>query len=402
MERGPGRDASHALEGRGARLPLLSRARPAAAASPTDAMLEAGARALPELPAERAERFERDLGLRRSRRPDAGLPRRAGRPLRGRGGRGCAADARVSPTGSPRCSRASATRTLRARSSSPPRWRGSWLWARAAGGALRRQGRARPIRGRGRRPARDRRGTRPRSRRATSWRRSWSARWPRTRTPSRRFGRGRTGDRRGGRRGDARGQRPGRRRRGPADDRCERIGAVSELASDTPRERRHVRLIRMDGSGHWTLAEWAPADEAAFAGRGARVPRPARCGYIGTLSDGGEGGDPGSRAAARGRAGDHAAPDRRRLTHRMAGEAAPAPAPSVAGTGGLVELGQVPGVSAPTVASAPVRASGCAWTLVYTVPFIAAGIVLVSAAARVPGGGGRSFAHAWIIPELYA
>ena len=53
----------------------------------TDEMRDARAAALPELPAARAERFERELGLDRGPRPRAGLPARARRLLRARAGR---------------------------------------------------------------------------------------------------------------------------------------------------------------------------------------------------------------------------------------------------------------------------------------------------------------------------
>ena len=39
-----------------------------------------------------------------------------------------------------------------------------------------------------------------------------------------------------------------------------------------------ARLIRMDGTGHTTLAEWTAADDPAFAAGRRRVPRPARAG----------------------------------------------------------------------------------------------------------------------------
>ena len=148
-----------------------------------------------------------------------------------------------------------------------------------------------------------------------------------------------------------------------------------------------ARLIRMDASGHSTLAEWTAGRPGCVRGRGRRVPRRARRGLHRRRGRGRGPRHPGPRAAARRRAGDHAAPDRRRLTARMSAEAAPRrcsrPLRAVAGR---ARPGPVAS-SAPTSAScAATRASGCCWTLAYTVPFIAAGVVLAGrAAARVPG-----------------
>ena len=58
-----GGDHVAALEGGGARLPLLPRARPAAGARSPRRCSSARARAMPELPAARAERFATELGL---------------------------------------------------------------------------------------------------------------------------------------------------------------------------------------------------------------------------------------------------------------------------------------------------------------------------------------------------
>ena len=60
---GQGRDAPHAHEGRGARLPLFSRSGPAAARTFADAVEELR-QDLPELPDEKKARFMRDFGLR--------------------------------------------------------------------------------------------------------------------------------------------------------------------------------------------------------------------------------------------------------------------------------------------------------------------------------------------------
>ncbi len=47
-----------------------------------------------------------------------------------------------------------------------------------------------------------------------------------------------------------------------------------------------ARLIRMDGSGHTTLAEWTEADDAAFATAVEEFREQAALGYIGTVPDG--------------------------------------------------------------------------------------------------------------------
>jgi hypothetical protein len=46
------------------------------------------------------------------------------------------------------------------------------------------------------------------------------------------------------------------------------------------------RLVRMDGSGHTTLAEWTEADDAAFAEAVQEFEGQLELGYIGTVTDG--------------------------------------------------------------------------------------------------------------------
>jgi hypothetical protein len=46
------------------------------------------------------------------------------------------------------------------------------------------------------------------------------------------------------------------------------------------------RLVRMDGSGHTTLAEWTDADDAAFAEAVREFEGQLELGYIGTVTDG--------------------------------------------------------------------------------------------------------------------
>jgi hypothetical protein len=46
-----------------------------------------------------------------------------------------------------------------------------------------------------------------------------------------------------------------------------------------------ARLIRMDSSGHTTLAEWSAADDAAFAEAVGEFSSQLELGYIGTVPD---------------------------------------------------------------------------------------------------------------------
>jgi hypothetical protein len=46
------------------------------------------------------------------------------------------------------------------------------------------------------------------------------------------------------------------------------------------------RLIRLDDTGHTTLAEWTAADDAAFAEAVERFSSQQELGYIGTVPDG--------------------------------------------------------------------------------------------------------------------
>jgi hypothetical protein len=47
-----------------------------------------------------------------------------------------------------------------------------------------------------------------------------------------------------------------------------------------------ARLIRMDGSGHTTLAEWTAQDDAAFQEAVAEFSGQLEQGYIGTVPEG--------------------------------------------------------------------------------------------------------------------
>ena len=47
-----------------------------------------------------------------------------------------------------------------------------------------------------------------------------------------------------------------------------------------------ARLIRLDGTGHTTLAEWTAADDAQFAGAVEEFRSQQELGYIGTVPEG--------------------------------------------------------------------------------------------------------------------
>ena len=74
------------------------------------------------------------------------------------------------------------------------------------------------------------------------------------------------------------------------------------------------RLIRMDGSGHTTLAEWTSGDGAGEEAAIAAFRRELDAGMIGSVTLPERQRRGRSRAAARRRARRDAAPDRRRLT----------------------------------------------------------------------------------------
>ncbi len=90
-----------------------------------------------------------------------------------------------------------------------------------------------------------------------------------------------------------------------------------------------ARLVRMDGSGHTTLAEWTAQDDAAFQTAVEEFGGQLELGYIATVPDGPGKASARARAAAGRRPRDHAAPHRRRL---RTGSAA---SPPRAGVGSL-------------------------------------------------------------------
>jgi hypothetical protein len=56
--------------------------------------------------------------------------------------------------------------------------------------------------------------------------------------------------------------------------------------STTRKEAGMARLIRMDGTGHTTLAEWTAADDEAFAAAVEEFHTQAELGWIGTVPEG--------------------------------------------------------------------------------------------------------------------
>ena len=74
-----------------------------------------------------------------------------------------------------------------------------------------------------------------------------------------------------------------------------------------------ARLIRMDHTGHTTLAEWTPADPASVEAAVAALREELDAGYYAVVSHGEGRADAGVRAARRRRARDPAPPDRGRL-----------------------------------------------------------------------------------------
>src|SRR3954468_16422711 len=106
----------------------------------------------------------------------------------------------------------------------------------------------------------------------------------------------------------------------------------------------------------------------------------------------------GQGAAARRRPGDPAASDQRRLMAEQA-----TPAPSVVAAAPLPETAAVHW--RPPMDAARLRRRGALWTLTtaaHVVPFLAAGVVLFLVQPLAVAVSLASFAHAWVIPMLYA
>ena len=167
------------------------------------------------------------------------------------------------------------------------------------------------------------------------------------------------------------------------------------------------QLIRMDQTGHTTLAEWTdgrPAERRSGRGGAARRAR-ARL-LRGRLARRGQR-RAGPRAARRRTAGDPPPADRRRLSavsaarrERTAGRARTGLAARRGGAARARERLLAPARDGPVAA-----AHGRLWTAItvaHTVPFVAvAGLLLVLNPATAAVAL-MALAQAWIIPELYA
>ena len=149
------------------------------------------------------------------------------------------------------------------------------------------------------------------------------------------------------------------------------------------------RLIRMDGTGHSTLAEWTAQGRRGVCRRGHGVRRAAGPRLHQDRARRSRQGDPRARAAPRRGPRDHAPADRRRV--REAGWAAWPPnrlSPS---------WPPFRGGSAPTRAGSLAGRIWHAWTLLYTVPFIAAGAGMLWLEPLAAPVALAALAHAWII-----
>ena len=354
--------------------------------APTDEMLERARAALPELPAARAERFERELAL----------PADTARLLAFRGELGDFYEAALASDGEhPRRLANWAINELTAapRGRRPGRHQARARRARAAGGAGRGQrGVGRPPRKRGARRA-DRRGRRSR--------------------------RGRRGPAGSGARGRTSSSEIVDRAIAANPDAVEKIKAgkgqaIGALVGAVMRETKGradggevQRLIRAklgrltayprshgatDPDGRHRPHDAGGVDRgrrSAFAEAVGEFRSQLELGYIGTVAGRPRQGHARARAAARGRPRDHAPPDRGRLV--------------AAKPQALPELATVPW-RARTDARWLRRWQRVwhAWTLLYTVPFLAAAAGMLWLDPITAPVAFVAVAHAWIIPELYA
>jgi hypothetical protein len=72
----------------------------------------------------------------------------------------------------------------------------------------------------------------------------------------------------------------------PGRKRTARPGARGSLSTTLQEVPGMARLIRMDGTGHTTLAEWTAADDEAFAGAVEEFRSQTELGWIGTVPEG--------------------------------------------------------------------------------------------------------------------
>ncbi len=166
------------------------------------------------------------------------------------------------------------------------------------------------------------------------------------------------------------------------------------------------RLIRLDRTGHTTLAEWSGADDVEFRRASEAFARELELGMIASATTAERRRRGGPRAAGRRRARGHAPPDRRRLTldERAPSRTGEGPeAPAVVVPGELAELANVSWRRRPSAES--LRRRGWRWTLwtvAVSAPFVAvAGVLLVLEPLLFPVSL-WALAHAVAIPALAA
>ncbi len=147
-----------------------------------------------------------------------------------------------------------------------------------------------------------------------------------------------------------------------------------------------ARLVRMDHTGHTTLAEWTSADPAAVEAAAAALRAELDAGYYAVINHG-EGHAEQVRELAGGRgARDPPPPDRRRVSAASLPERA-----SVSWRAPMDER--------------RLRMYARSWTattLFHTVPMVGVAVLLMTIHPVAAVVGVVLLAHAWAIPELYA
>ena len=137
-----------------------------------------------------------------------------------------------------------------------------------------------------------------------------------------------------------------------------------------------ARLVRMDQTGHTTLAEWTPGDAAAVEAAAVAFREQLDAGYYAVVSTGEGHAEQVRELPRRRRARDPAAADRRRVST----------APVLPETAAVYWR--------PRLDAARLRRRELGWTLstlAHTIPFLAAAVLMLYArAALVPGGGDRA------------
>ena len=166
-----------------------------------------------------------------------------------------------------------------------------------------------------------------------------------------------------------------------------------------------AKLIRMDRTGHTTVAEWTAADPQAVERRRRGVPTRARPRLPGHGHHRPGPRRAGARAAGRRRHGDPAAADQRRLTGRRPpagrdGDRRPAHGGRPAAPAQLAAVHWRPRVDARAL-----DRGDRLWTLTtvaHVVPFALAAAALLALEPLTLPVALVCLAHAWVIPALYA